>query len=387
MFSKSFLCLLAMGCAALGTCGCRKTESPLQVKLPTVTAVAAHMEAAQEGTNYSVSLIPNRQADLEFKSSGIVDEIRMVRGADGRMRELTMGDVVTSGEAMAHVRMRDYENSLDEAQAQLHDVMERRNNAMATLVQAQNDYERATHLYQSQSMTKQDFDRAQQEIDSAKASMHQVEADIVNSKAAVAQAELALSDTAVVAPFSGVVVARQVELGNLVSNSTVAFTVEDISLLKADFTVSDTVLPTIELGRKIRIRLLDGEREIESRVTAVSPSADSQSRVFTVELTVPNPKADLKPGMIGSIDLEPAQQSQAHITVPLSSLVQSDPDHGFALFVLDNAQVPHVHLRPVQLGANVGGKVQVLSGLNVGERVIAFGAQNLHDNDAVRVSE
>ena len=261
MCSKSFLCLLAMGCAALGTCGCRKTEPPLQANLPTVTTVEAHMEAAQEGTNYSVSLIPNRQADLEFKSSGIVDEIRMVRGADGRMRELTMGDVVASGEVLAHVRMRDYENSLDQARAQLQDVMARRDSAMATLVQAQNDYERATHLYELQSMTKQDFDRAQQEIDSAKASMHQVEADIVNDKAAVAQAELAMSDTAAVAPFSGVVVARQVELGNLVGNSTVAFTVEDISLLKADFTVPDTVLPMIELGRKIRIRLLGGARE------------------------------------------------------------------------------------------------------------------------------
>jgi len=311
----------------------------------------------------------------------------MVRGGDGRNRELTMGDVVSTGEVLAHVRTRDYQNSLDEAQAQLHDVMERRNSAMATLVQAQNDYERATHLYGSQSMTKQDFDRVQQVIDSAKASMHQVEADITNSKAAVAQAELALSDTAVVAPFSGVVVARQVELGNLVGNSTVAFTVADISLLKADFTVSDMVLPTIKLGRKIGIRLLDGASAIESRITAVSPSADPQSRVFTVELTVPNPKAEFKPGMIGSIELEPTQQGQSHITVPLSSLVQSDSDHGFALFVLDSAQAPHVHLRPVQLGANIGGRVQILSGLNLGERVIAFGAQNLHDNDAVRVSE
>ena len=177
------------------------------------------------------------------------------------------------------------------------------------------------------------------------------------------------------------------ELGNLVGNSTVAFTVEDIALLKADFTVSDTVLPTVQLGRKVSIRLLNGAREVESRVTALSPSADSQSRVFTVELTVTNPKADLKPGMIGSIELEQVQQAQPQIVVPLSALVQSNTDHGFALFVLDNAKVPHVHLRSVQLGTNVGGRVQVLSGLNADERVIAFGAQNLHDNDAVRVSE
>jgi RND family efflux transporter MFP subunit len=383
-FKISLLCILFAG---LTVCGCTKSAPPLQANLPTVRTVTASLGTTVGGVTYSVSLVPNRQADLAFKSGGIVDEIRNVRGADGRMREITMGDAFTAGETLARVRTADYSNSLDQTQAQLRDYVARAESSRASLTQAENDYSRATHLYQEESMTKSDFDHYQQEHDAAIASVHQADADVVNSKAAVAQAELALHDTALVAPFSGVVVSRQVELGNLAGSSATAFTVADISLLKADFSVPDTTLPTMKLGREVTIRISGGERELPARITAVSPSADQTSRVFTVEVTVPNPGRDLKPGIIGSIEINPAQQAQPRLLLPINALVRSGPDHGFAVFVLDTGAAPHAHLRPVQIGESSGGNVQILRGVNSGEHVVTDGAQILHDNDPVGVLE
>lgn len=381
------LFLIATAGATLTMSGCRATNPPAQPNLPTVRAVTAQLGATEAGVNYSVSLVANRQADLAFKSGGIVDEIRMVRGADGRMREITMGDAITAGEELAHVRTLDYRHALDQAQAQLRDMTARRDAALASLALAENDYTRATHLYQAQSMTKQDMDRAQQQIDSARASVQQAEADIANAMAAVAQAELTLHDTAILAPFSGVVISRQVELGNLAGSSTVAFTVADISLLKADFSVPDTALPQVRMGRKVTIRISDGALEVPATITAVSPSADQQSRVFTVEVTAPNLKHELKPGIIGSVELDSTRQAQQYIAVPITALAQSGSDHGFAVFVLDNNPSPRAHLRPVQIGASNGANVQVLGGLAAGERIVSEGAQILHDNDSVRVIE
>jgi RND family efflux transporter MFP subunit len=387
MFGKFTMSLLGVPLAALAVCGCTKSAPPAQSNLPTVRTVTASLGKMDEGVNYSVALVPNRQADLAFKSGGIVDEIRMVRGADGRMREITMGDPIATGEVLAHVRTADYRHSLDEAEEQVRDAVARRESAGASLAQAENDYSRATHLYQERSMTKQDFDHAQQQHDAALASVHQADADVANDKAAVALAELALHDTAITAPFSGVVVTRQVELGNLAGSSAAAFTVADISLLKADFSVPDIALSRVKLGREVTIRISGGAREYPARITAVSPSADQTSRVFTVEVTLPNPGRDLKPGIIGSIDLGPSQQVHPHISIPIKALVQSDSNHGFAVFVLDTSSAPHAHFRPVQIGASSGGNVQVLGGLGIGERVVADGAQNLHDNDAVGVLE
>ncbi len=368
-------------------CGCRKAAPTPDANLATVRVVTAALSSDDEGVHYSVSLIPNRQADLAFKSSGIVDQIRMVWSADGHTREITMGDPVKAGAMLARVRTVDYRQKLDQAQAEFRNATAQRENAQASLTLAESNFTRASHLYQEQSLTRQDYDRAQQQRDSAQASMHQAEAGIANAKTEIAQAKLALDDTALTAPFSGVVVARHIELGNLAGASTAAFTVADISLLKAEFSVPDTALSEVPLGRQLTIRLTPGDRELPARITAVSPSADPQSRVFTVELTIRNAGGDLKPGMIGAVELTSHAQAQPRIMAPLSSLVQSNADHGFALFVLDSGSTPRAHLRPVRIGATNGSNVQILSGLVTGERVVSVGAQTLHNNDAVRVLE
>jgi RND family efflux transporter MFP subunit len=328
--------------------------------------------------------LPNRQVDQAFKSAGIVAQIRTARGG----RALTMGDPVRAGDVLARVRAIEYQQRVDQAQAQLRDYVARRENARAALELAEKTFARASNLYRERSLTKQDYDRAQQQRDSAAAQAEQAEAGIASARTQLAEAQLAVSDTEIKAPFSGVIVARRIETGALAASSVPAFTIADIVLVKADFTIPDAALPQVSLGRKLTIRLTETGREIPARVTAMSASADPQSRVFTVELTAANPKGDLKPGMIGSVDLQPESQAPPHIEVPLTALAQSKTYQGFALFVVDRpAGAARVHERPVSIGATVGGNVQVLSGIDEGDRIVVVGAQNLHDNDAVRVLE
>jgi multidrug efflux system membrane fusion protein len=318
---KNIECLCAAALLLAGLPGCKHKPPDA---LPPVVRVGTPAPAPEEtGIRYSISLVPYRQADLAFKSPGIVERILEVPGLDGRVREVTMGDRVSAGAELAHVRTTDYSQKTDQANAALGQAAANLASAEASQHLAAVNYERASNLFREASLTKQDYDRAVQQRDAADAALKQAEAGVANAQAQLAQANLALHDTAIVAPFNGVVIARQIEIGNLAGNSTPAFTVADIHRLKADFTVPAEELASFHKGSRVALTLPNAQHPVDGAVTAVSPSADPQSRVFTVEITIDNPKNEFKPGMIGSLELPRAHVPSQRLTVPLAALVRA----------------------------------------------------------------
>ena len=378
-YCLSFACLWLVVAS-----GCTKRTQPAAV-VPTIQLGTAAITSDDPGTRYSLSLTPFRQADLAFKSSGIVDQIREVRGADGRMREITMGDPAPAGSQLGHVRLVDYQQKIDAAKGSLDQAIGSLASAKASQAFAIVNFERAANLYQEASMTKQNYDHAVQQRDAADAAVQQAEANIASAKADLAQTQLALHDATVLSPFDAVVVSRQVELGTLVAPSTAAFTVVDIHALKANFTVPDTALPEVEKGRKLSIQLPNSQQPVPAVITAVAPSADPQSRVFTVEVTIDNARRLFKPGMIGSLELRRSGGPEQRLTVPLAALVRNTSTGGYAVFVPSTeGNTMRVATRAITIGKTVGANVEVLSGLSANEKVVVVGAQTLHNNDVVR---
>src|ERR1700674_5725955 len=259
-------------------------KSPAPVRLAEVT-----LDASPEGLRYSASIVPFAQASLAFKSSGYVTNVRQVAGADGRRRDVDSGDYVASGTVLAQIRQQDLKNQVDQGEAQV-------SQAAAQHVQAGQDYDRAKALYATQSLTRPDFDQAQARFDSTLAAVSQ-------ANAVLHQAQLALNDSDLKAPFSGYILARNIELGNLAAPATTAFTIADTRAVKVSFGVPDYALKQLHLGREFTIRLQDDPKGYQGRVTSISPNADERNRVFTVEATVSNHNGLLKPGMITSISL------------------------------------------------------------------------------------
>jgi len=115
---KNFVCFYAAGVLLASLLGCK--QGPPPALLPVVRLGKPATVSQDNGIRYSLSLFPFRQADLSFKSPGIVERILEVRGLDGRMREVTMGDAVSAGTELAHVRSSDYQQKSDQANASLH---------------------------------------------------------------------------------------------------------------------------------------------------------------------------------------------------------------------------------------------------------------------------
>jgi RND family efflux transporter MFP subunit len=353
------------------TNGCHQ---PTQVaaKSPTpVHLVDVALYSPPEDLRYSASVLPFAEATLSFKSAGYVTEIKQVMGADGRRRDIGPGDYVARGTVLAQIRHQDLKNQLDQATATL-------SAAEAQHVEATKDYERAKTLYASESLTKPDFDRAQAKFDSTQAAVDQ-------AKANLHQAQLALQDADLTAPFSGYILARNIELGNLAAPGTPAFTIADTSAVKIGFGVPDYAVRHLRLGQQFNIHLQDDPKDYNGRVTSIAASADEKNRVFAIEVTVPNPKASLKPGMIASLSLTGVHQA-AVPAVPLSAVVADPGSAGhYAVFVASERGGKWVaHLRQVALGETHESDVAI-EGVNPAEKVVVVGAAGLKDGDFIQV--
>jgi multidrug efflux system membrane fusion protein len=303
-----------------------------------------------------------------------VEALAQVQLPDGTTRAIQEGDRVTPGMMLARVRSEDYTQKLAEAVANQAD-------ARASEVVAAADHKRTTFLAEQDAVSGSELDNQRARKDSAIARR-------VGADAKVAEARTALRDTVLTSPIEGVVVKKRIEVGSFVSGGTVAFTVADMRTVKVVFAVPDVMVNTLHVGSPISIRADAVGGVFRGSITRVDPSADSKSRTFEVEASIPNADGKLKAGMVASVGVAgEAAPANVRVALPLSSLVRPGADsRGFAVYQVQEADGrTRVALRQVHLAELVGDRVMVREGLSAGDRVVTLGAALLHDGDAIRV--
>jgi RND family efflux transporter MFP subunit len=365
---KTPLTLIVLSVAGvLGGCS-HESQIPSQPPRAVRLATVAAPQSSAEILRYSASILPYAQVDLMFRSSGYVTNVRHVQGADGRTRNVGTGDYVEQGLNLAHIRREDLQNQVAQAQAQL-------DQPTAEHTRADQDFQRAKALYSTQSLTKPDYDKSQEAFNATRAAME-------NAKASLLQSQLTLGDADLKAPFSGYILSRNIDLGSLVSPSTNAFTIADISRVKVVFGAPDYVLSRVRLGQELTIQTENDVAPVRGWITSISPAADTRNRIFAVEVTVNNRDHHLKPGMIASIGVGEVPHSS--ISVPLSAIVPfpSEPEHFAVMIAQERAGRLVANLRKVQLGTTHDNSVAV-EGVQPGERVVSVGAQLLKDGDPI----
>jgi len=413
---------------ALFLASCRK-EKPSEPVIQVVRAGVAEEIQPTPEERYSVSIEPFEKVDLAFKSGGIVEGILQVRGADGRIRNVQAGDRVARDAELAQVRPLDYQHAVEQseaehaqaqaqlaqAQAQLAQAQAQRARTQAELARARADfntaqveYVRISHLFQSASLVKQQYDEAKGRYEAGSASVtaaeegvkvaengaraaedgvEAAENGVAKAAAAVKEARLSLRDTILKAPFPGWITARNVDRGSLVDSKTVGFTIEDTHLVKAAFAIPDFRLSGIRRGQKQPVLLEPLHRTAAGVVTSISPHADPQSRVFTIEVTLDNPREDIRPGMIGSLIVGEARDSRPRLVVPLTAVVRAPGDpNGFAVFRLsERSGKSYASAQAIEIGETYGDSIEVTRGLSAGQKIISLGGAQLHDGQQVSV--
>jgi RND family efflux transporter MFP subunit len=357
---------------AVAAGGCKQQVTPSPAATPVRTGLVQTI-STQNGSRYSASIVPYAQVDLAFQSGGYVEKIYQVRNPSGGMRNVDQGDWIAKGTVLAVVRQQDYLDKLQQAQAQLA-------RAQAEQEKAKLSFDRVAALYSTQSATKPDYDSAKAQLDTTTAS-------VSGTQAQISEAKVALDDASLRAPFSGWLVARNVDLGTLVGPATKGFTLADTRSVKAVFGVPDILMNQVHLGQHFAVATDALSHPVNGRVSAISPAADAKSRVFSVEVTIPNAKNELKSGMIASLVLGGQKMSASVVAVPVVAIVR-DPERAdsFAVMTVQgDDEIKSARRQPVELGDIYGNMIAVKSGLNPGERVITTGATLVKTGDKVRI--
>lgn len=415
---------------ALFSFGCQKAVTKEQAAKP-VKVKEVESIVAQKGNRYSASIRPNTQVDIGFKVGGYIETVTTISDVNGMRRSLQAGDIVYRGQVLAQLRRSDYQAKVNQAVSQKGEVQKNVNTTKAqlnevessiainksqlaeaetNLAQAKTDFTRAQNLYDVQSLTKKDLDSAKTNLDMAQArvntaraslksaqekikTMHsqieQVEARVKTADVTIDEAKIPLGDTTLRAPFTAIILDRKIEAGELVSPNMPAFVLADTTSVKAVFGVPDIELQTLKNGQTLSLTS-DAlpNQEFSGHVSRIAPSADQNSRVFEVEVTIPNRQNLLKSGMIASLELMSERAAEGTKVVPLGAIVRSKDDpNSYAVFVVQEIEgVQVAREREVALGETFGNSVAITAGVQLGEKVITNGASFLTNGEKVQIA-
>jgi RND family efflux transporter MFP subunit len=306
----------------------------------------------------SGSLTPLNQATVKSKVSGVVLETTVQEGMS-----VTAGQVIARLDAAdARARLAQQQAALDDANARL--SLAQKNNANSAALLKQN------YIAQSAYDTTQNgVELAQAAVDSARAQLE--------------LARIALGDTVIRAPLSGVVSKRYVQAGEKLAPDLPVFSIVDLRQLALEAQVPASDIPRVHVGQDASFRVdgFDG-RSFSGQVARISPTAEAGSRTMIVYISVANPDGALKGGMFakGSITTE---KSAPHPLAPLSALRKENGRD--IVYRIENGQVV---AQPVTLGLKNEdeGMVEVTDGLAPGWTVIATRLDGLKPGSKVRLA-
>jgi membrane fusion protein (multidrug efflux system) len=233
---------------------------------------------------------------------------------------------------------------------------------------SQANYDRARQLLQDKLISQQEFDQA--------ASTHAV------NEASADLKRRQLKDARIYAPFAGIVGARQISPGQVITRSSTLTWLVDLETVKVEVTVPERFLRQVAIGQPLEFSVAAyPDEKFRGEVYFISPQIVEATRTALVKARIPNADAKLRGGMFASMELT-LQVRDSAVVIP-EPAIMSNGDN-FSVFVVDensNAQV-----RPIEVGIRLAGRVEVVKGLNAGERVVVEGVQKLRPGGAVKLA-
>ncbi|OOQ43300.1 efflux transporter periplasmic adaptor subunit [Pseudomonas fluorescens] len=257
--------------------------------------------------------------------------------------------------------------------------------ALADLGLAQLDYGRGSQLVGSQAISKGEFDR--------------LSAVLKKSKATVNQLKAALGKKSIIAPFSGTIGIRQVDVGDYMASGTMIATLQDLSSLYVDFFVPEQSVPKIALGQPVQVIVAAYPTvEYPGTISAINPKIENSTRNVQVRATLANPDGKLMPGMFASLQVL-LPDPQPRIVVPESAITYTLYGNSVYVAVPKKAEdgslvkddkgqpVLIAERRFVETGERRDGQVMITKGVQSGEKVVTAGQLKLDNGSRIAISD
>jgi len=397
--------IVSVICLALMMTFCGKKEE-VAVEKPTIvrdTKIETARSSPVEEGYEAVGTV--RSKTTSVLSSKTVGNILAVH-----VRE---GDRVQTGQLLIEIDDRDARAQLQKAHAGLREVQEAqeevdqniraaesaRDAAEAGNALALATFNRYQALLEEKSVSRQEFDEAEAKHKIAEAELqragrmlqalmakkYQVQAKMDQMKADIASAQVYMGYSRILSPMNGIVISKQAEIGLLASPGVPLLTLEDSLRYRLEVSVEDSMIKRVRLAMPVRV-VIDalGPQEFSSRVAEIVPASDPGSRSSTVKIDLSEEKGKsgnppgLRSGLYGRARFSVGQRQA--IQVPQKAILQKGQLVG--VFMVDPSNT--VHLRLIKTGKPYGDRVEVLAGIEDGDRIIVEGLEKAKEGDRVQ---
>ena len=248
----------------------------------------------------------------------------------------------------------------------------------ADLKFAQTNLERSQNLFARQLISQQTLDDADARHQAAVAQVDLSKAQFEQAKARLEELRISLQNTVIASPVDGFVGKRNLDPGAFVSQNVAVASVVDISLVRLVVNLVEKDIRRVSAGMTADVGVDAYPGEIfKGKVARVAPVLDPATRTAQMEVEVPNVDFRLKPGMYARVQVT-VDHRDAALVVPRNSVVDIEGKRGVFLASDSKAQ-----FREVKLGLQEAELVEVVAGLNEGEKIVTTGAAALKDGDTI----
>lgn len=414
---------LALALALFAGCTGGEETKETEAAGVNVTVEQVVMSSVETTATYTGSLTTDNYAYVTSKVSAKIKTINA-----------EIGDWVNKGAVLAVLDSSDYEYQLSQAEASYKQAEAAYNSAVTSMnnvggstqqskVQleqalnsallaynnAKTNFERQKELYEMGAIslaayenaeialenarlayesTKENYDIVMNVItpgteNSAKSGVETARAAMEAASLAVNQAKENIANTRITAPISGYISANNAVLGSFATAGGPLFVISDSTDLEAEISVTEAVIPHVQVGGKALVEINSANVKTEGVVSVVNPVKNAQTGMYTVRVSVPNDKENLKIGMFADITLYTSQSVEEALCIPATAIMQ-DGNEYYVYTVTGNTAQKKI----VTIGVSDGVSTQITEGLQLGEAVVCDGKEYISEkNNIVNIVE
>lgn len=325
------------------TAGCSAKSHPesTDASAPPAKVRVASVQRDSTAVSHRImgTVVARNRADVESKVQARVERVAV-----------TLGSRVRAGDLIAELDTREFEARVLQARA--------------ANEQATRDLARYEALHSQEAATAQEYDGARTRA--------------ATTAAALDEAEAMLSYARIKAPFSGVVTAKFVDVGDLATPGRALFVLQEEAALRFVVTVPESYVDMVHLRDSVEVEFARTGEFVKGVVEEISPGADPASRSYEAKIALPR-AGNLRPGQFGTLLLASGDDSK--LWIPSAALVR----RGQLELVYVASTEGVADLRLVRTAAQQTDKIEILAGLSDGEQVILSGHAGLEDGDRIEI--
>ncbi|RRD90024.1 efflux RND transporter periplasmic adaptor subunit [Bacteroides heparinolyticus] len=345
--------------AALSACSSTTDERAEE----TVVAVETYLPTASHEDGFFVSgMVSAKQtAMISTRVMGFVDKVYVKQG-----------DAVRQGQLLLVINSDDLKAKKAQAEAMVAE-------AEAASKNANRDYERYKALYERKSVSLKEFENMELNQTS-------VNAKLQMARQARNEVNAMLAYTDIRAPFSGIVTQRMIDEGSTAAPGMPLLGMEQSGELEIKASVPENHVSYIKVGNPVKVDIKSLGKRLDGKVSEISPSSALSGGQYAMKIAIaPGEKENLRAGMYAGIYIlgETGRESTKNVWIDASSIIMRDQLTGVYVATADN----YALLRWVRLGKEIGGQVEVLSGLKADDRIIRHAEGKLYNGKKISVQK